>query len=158
MSRRAPSDEPIDERRERARDRRRADDALRRLGALAPETEWNSGEKECEDPASDVLGAQPEQQRVVDVEVVRIAESQHDAPHDPGDEGGDARNGPACALTRPGVPPPQDAAGNERRKQRAYDVEDDFLHNAACYARWRQPRGPSASAPRRGAPADGSTA
>jgi len=118
------SDEPVDEYRKRSRDRRGDDDPVRRLAALSEQTERQCREQEGEDPASDVLGAEPEQERVVDIEVVRVAQLEHHPPEEPGDERGDRRGPKPSALARPGVAPVQHRRDDDRREEGTNDIDD----------------------------------
>src|SRR2546428_208052 len=87
------SDEPIDEYRQCSCDPRGRDDTVRGFLALADQTHRYCSEQEGENPTADVLSAQSEQHRIVDIEVVPVAQLEHHAPEDPCDERGD-RGGP----------------------------------------------------------------
>src|SRR5439155_13854955 len=75
-----PLDESIDEDRGGAREAGSGDDAIRRLETIYTQTERERDEQEGHHAAADVLKAQPEQHRVVDVEVRAVGDHERGTP------------------------------------------------------------------------------
>src|SRR5438105_5257467 len=68
-----------------------------------------------------------EVERVIDIEVVPVAQLEHHTPEDPCDERGD-RGGPKpSARARPGIAPVQHRRDDDRREQRTNDVDERVL-------------------------------